>query len=125
MSLKVRKLMEEPGIDELEEGYSGVNTVWAVLKRDDITGFSSRIFRIDPGGHTPVHDHDREHVAVVIRGNCRVENGSQVEEAGEGCIITIPSNVKHRFYNPSNERLVLLVMNLYVDNTFEGLNNGV
>lgn len=115
MSLKVRRLTEEPGSDEFEEGYRGVNTVWMVLRRTDLAGFSSRIFRVEPGGHTPVHAHDRGHVAMVIRGICRVECGSEVEEVGEGCIVTIPSNAAHRFSNPGRERLVLLVMNLHVD----------
>jgi len=115
MSLKVRRLTEEPGSDELEEGYSGVNTVWAVLKRNDLTGFSSRIFRMEPGGHTSMHAHEREHAAIVIRGSCRVECGSESEEVGEGCILTIPSNATHRFSNPGKDRLVLLVMNLYME----------
>lgn len=117
MDLKVRRLTEEPGIEELEEGFSGVNTLWVVLKRDDLTGFSSRIFRMEPGGHTSMHAHEREHVAVVIRGTSRVECGSQVEEVGEGYILTIPSNATHRFSNPSEDRLVLLVMNLYIDSS--------
>lgn len=113
--MKVRRLTEEPGIDEAKEGYSGVNSVWAVLKRTDLAGFSCRIFRMEPAGHTSMHAHDREHVAVVVRGTCRVECGSQVEEVGEGCIVTIPSNEDHRFSNPGGDRLVLLVMNLYLE----------
>lgn len=112
-SLRIRKLSEEPGIDEHEEGYSGVNSVWAVLKRTDIAGFSSRIFRMEPGGHTATHSHDREHVVVVVKGTCRVESGPEVREAGEGSIITVPSNTTHRFSNPGRERLVLLIMNLF------------
>ncbi len=113
MSLRVRKLSEEPGVDEEEEGYSGVNSVWVVLKREDIDGFSSRVFRIEPGGHTPVHTHNREHVAVVIKGTARVDGGPYIREAGEGSIITIPKDIPHRFSNPSRDRLVLLIMNLF------------
>ena len=113
MSLKVRKLSEEPGIDEEEEGYSGVNSVWVVLKRENLEGFSSRVFRMEPGGHTPVHTHDREHVAVVIKGTARVDGGPYIREAGEGSIITIPKDIPHRFSNPTRDRLVLLIMNLF------------
>ncbi len=113
MSLKVRKLSEEPGVGEEEEGYSGVNSVWVVLKREDIDGFSSRVFRIEPGGHTPVHTHNREHVVVVIKGTARVDGGPYIREAGEGSIITIPKDIPHRFSNPSRDRLVLLIMNLF------------
>lgn len=115
MSFKIRKLKEEPGIDELEEGFKGVNSTWVVLKREDLSGFSSRIFRIEPGGHTPMHTHDREHIAVLIKGKCRVEAGREIRNANEGCIITLPGNIPHKFSNPSNEKLVLHIMNLFTD----------
>ena len=115
MSLRVRKLSEEPGVDEQEEGFSGVNSVWAVLKRTDLVGFSSRIFRIEPGGHTAAHAHDREHVAVVISGTCEAEGGGETMKAGSGSIITVPRNLRHRFSNPGPGRLVLLIMNLFTE----------
>ncbi|MGD2142270.1 MAG: cupin domain-containing protein [Candidatus Bathyarchaeota archaeon] len=113
MSLRIRKLSEEPGIDETEEGFSGVNSVWAVLKRTDLAGFSSRIFRMKPGGHTASHTHDREHVAVVIAGNCRIEGGGEAKTVSAGSIITVPQGLPHNFSNPGREGLVLLIMNLF------------
>jgi len=115
VSIRVRKLSEEPGIDEEEEGWSGVNSVWAVLKREDLTGFSSRIFRMGPLGHTAMHSHNREHVAVVIKGKCRVEGENGPLDVGEGNIIAVPANASHRFSNPGRDRLVLLIMNFFTD----------
>jgi quercetin dioxygenase-like cupin family protein len=114
MSLRVRKLSEEPGINEQEEGFSRVNTVWAVLKRTDLTGFSSRIFRMESGGHTATHTHDREHVAVVVSGTCKVEGGEDTAEVGAGSVITVPRNLPHKFSNPGPRRLVLLIMNFFM-----------
>ena len=112
MSIKVRKLSEEPGIDETEPGFQGVNSIWMVLKRTDLAEFSSRIFRMEPGGHTATHTHEREHVAVVVSGSCRVEVGEESWPAEAGNIITVPPNLIHRFSNPGRERLVLLIMNM-------------
>ena len=112
MSIKVRKLSEEPGIDETEDGFQGVNSVWAVLKKTDLTEFSSRIFRMKPGGHTATHTHEREHVAMVVSGTCRIEVGEESWTTGTGSIISVPPNLIHRFSNPGKERLVLLIMNL-------------
>ena len=112
MSLKVRKLSEEPGIDETEPGFQRVNSVWTVLRRTDLAEFSSRIFRMEPGGHTATHTHEREHVAVVVSGSCRVDIGEESWTAGAGSIITVPPNLIHRFTNPDKERLVLLIMNM-------------
>ena len=111
--MKVRRLREEPGEPEKEEGSSGVNSVDLVLKREDIAGFSSRILRIEPGGHTAFHEHEREHVAVVLRGRCRAETKTDMADVGEGCIVSIPPREPHRFNNPGKERLALLIVNLF------------
>ena len=113
MSVRIMKLSEVPGVDMEEEGFKGVNSVWAVLKRDDVTAFSSRIFRMGPGGHTAMHAHDREHVAVVVRGLCRIEGEGTIDEAGEGSVVAIPVGVPHRFSNETQDQIVLLIMNIY------------
>ena len=113
MSLKIRKLAEEPGEQVTEEGFSGVNNVWVVQKREEMGPFSSRIFRIEPGGHTDLHAHDREHIAVVIRGTCRVEGKGVVEDVREGSIVSVGKGVSHRFNNTGRERLALLIMNFF------------
>ncbi|MFP3952261.1 MAG: cupin domain-containing protein [Candidatus Bathyarchaeia archaeon] len=115
MSIRIRKLVEEPGEELKEEGYEGVNSVWVSLKRDDLEAFSSRLMRIDPGGHIGLHVHDREHIAVVIRGGCVVETGESGRAVGEGSIVTIPGGVPHRFVNDSDEKLALFIMNFYVE----------
>jgi quercetin dioxygenase-like cupin family protein len=113
MSVRIMKLSEVPGVDMEEEGFKDVNSVWAVLKKDDVTAFSSRIFRMGPGGHTAMHAHDREHVAVVVRGMCRIEGDGTIDEAGEGSVVAIPVGVPHRFSNETQDQIVLLIMNIY------------
>ncbi len=113
MSLRVRRLSEEPGEPMPEEGHVGVNSVMAVLKREDLAAYSSRIMRIMPGGHTAIHEHPREHVAFVLSGTCRVESGEDVALITPGQIVAIPQGVSHRFVNAGTGRLALLVMNLY------------
>lgn len=115
MSLSIRKISQEPGAPEQEEGYSGVNSIWVVPERADLAGFSSRIFRMAPGGHTSMHAHEREHVALVLGGPCRVECGAEDQSVAEGHVMTIPPNVPHRFSNPSGGRLALMIMNFYID----------
>jgi len=113
--IRVRKLNEEPGEPEREEGSQGVNSIDVVLKRADLKAFSSRILRIEPGGHTAFHDHTREHVAVVLRGRCRVETKDSTQEIREAMIATIPSSEGHRFFNPGSDRLALLILNLFAE----------
>jgi quercetin dioxygenase-like cupin family protein len=113
--IRVRRLNEEPGEPEKEEGSQAVNSIDVVLKRTDLKAFSSRILRIEPGGHTAFHSHPREHVAIVLRGRCKVETKDAAQELKEAMIVTIPSGEGHRFFNVGTERLALLILNLFTE----------
>lgn len=113
--IKVRRLSEEPGAPEAESGAQGVNSIDLVLKRTDCRAFSSRVLRIEPGGHTAFHSHDREHLAVVLSGRCRVETKDTNQEIRGGMVVAIPPNEGHRFFNPGSDRLALLVLNFFTE----------
>jgi quercetin dioxygenase-like cupin family protein len=113
--IRVRKLSEEPGVPEAESGSQGVNSIDLVLKRTDLKAFSSRVLRIEPGGHTAFHSHVREHIAMVLSGRCRVETRDAFQEIRGGMVVAIPSNEGHRFVNPGNDRLALLVLNFFTE----------
>ncbi|MCX6649791.1 MAG: cupin domain-containing protein [Candidatus Bathyarchaeota archaeon] len=113
--IRVRKLSEEPGAPETEDGSQGVNSIDLVLKRMDLKAFSSRILRIEPGGHTAFHSHVREHVAMVLSGRCRVETKDANQEIRGGMVVAVPSMEGHRFFNPGSERLALLILNLFAE----------
>jgi quercetin dioxygenase-like cupin family protein len=112
MKLKVRFLEEEPGEEITEEGYRGVNSVWLAVERGGLKEFSCRIFRIEAGGHTSMHSHERGHLALVLRGSCLVECASERRLLGEGALIEVPPMAPHRFINPGEDKLHLLIMNL-------------
>ena len=62
-----------------------------------------RVFRLDPGGFTPRHRHDWEHVNHVIRGRGRLRLGGAVHELKEKDFAFVPSNTEHQFENPYEE----------------------
>ncbi len=113
--LRIRRLSEEPGAPEAEVGALGVNAIDLVLKRADLKAFSSRVLRIEPGGHTAFHSHSREHIAVVLSGRCRVETKDTNTEIGGGMVVAIPQNEGHRFFNPGSNRLALLILNFFTE----------
>ena len=113
--IRVRKLNEEPGEMRAEEGSQGVNSIDVVLKRVDLKAFSSRILRINPGGHTAFHSHAREHVAVVLTGRCRIETMDTTQELREAMIVVVPSGEGHRFVNPGSVPLAILILNLFTE----------
>ena len=100
---------------EKEEGSVGVNAIDIVLKRTDVKGFSSRLLRIAPGGHTATHSHAREHAVAVVSGQCRVETKDGSTEVRGAMVMHIAPWEEHRFVNSGREGLALLVMNLFLE----------
>ncbi len=59
-----------------------------------------RVFRLGPGGFTPHHQHDWEHVNYVIKGKGRLKIGDSTYELDEKDFAYVPPNVMHQFTNP-------------------------
>ena len=115
MTLKIRTLSQEPGEPMPGEGHHQVNTVMAVHKKD-VSAYSCRILRIEPGGHTATHTHPREHYALALTGKARVETDTEVAEIKPGTVVNIPPDTPHRFVNATTEKTALMVQNLYPKN---------
>ena len=73
-------------------------------KEDGSQNMIMRLFCIAPGGHTPYHVHDFEHLVRVVSGK-----GAAIDEAGVsyelslGQSVFVRPNEKHQFANPYAE----------------------
>jgi quercetin dioxygenase-like cupin family protein len=112
MSLRVRKLNEEPGEPMPGEGHRGVNSVM-VVDEADVGSYSCRVLRIEPGGGTASHSHPRTHVVLALSGAARVETAQEGVEIEPGVVVTVPGDVPHRFVNVTDRGAELLVQNLF------------
>jgi len=75
-----------------------------------------RRFRIRPGGHTPHHLHDHEHVVKVIAGRGRITDGQGREhEIRAGQSVFVPGGEKHQFLNPGEDPFEFLCIILNPD----------
>jgi quercetin dioxygenase-like cupin family protein len=115
MKLKKRILSQEPGEPMPGEGHHKVNSVMAVNKRE-LSAYSCRILRIQPGGSTATHTHPREHVVLALTGEATVETDTETTEITPGTIIDIPPDTPHRFTNTTTQKTALLIQNLYPKN---------
>ncbi len=50
------------------EGAEGTMIRWLVAQKDGAPNFALRMFEVEPGGHTPYHQHDWEHEVYVLEG---------------------------------------------------------
>lgn len=77
-------------------------------KADGAPNFSIRVFTLEPGGHTPHHSHESEHVNYVIRGVGQVMEGDAPTEVREGDFIFVPPFKRHQYRNIGKDPLVFM-----------------
>ena len=85
------------------EGASRVSKKVPIGKSEGWEGYTLRTFTLEPGGHTPRHTHDWEHVNYVIRGRGRLMIDGKEDDVAEKDFAFIPPNVVHQYANPFDE----------------------
>ncbi len=100
--MKVISLDQVSSAPMMMAGAEGVTKQVPIGAGDGAPNFSFRVFTVIPGGHTPYHSHDSEHLNYVIQGE-----GVLVDEAGEkhpvkaGKFALVKPNEKHQYRNTS------------------------
>lgn len=100
--MKVVSLDQLPAVPMAMAGALNVSKQVPLGQGDGAPNFSFRVFTIAPGGHTPYHVHDSEHLNYVIAGE-----GALVNEAGEltpvkaGDFALVLPQEKHQYRNTS------------------------
>jgi len=86
------------------EGASNVKMRMLIGPADNSENIFMRHFIIAPGGNTPFHQHNYEHVIKIEknRGVAVDENGNEFE-VKKGQSLFVKPNEKHQFRNPFKE----------------------
>jgi len=66
------------------EGAKGVYKQVTLSRKDGVPTCSFRVFTIEPGGHTPFHQHKFEHMNYVISGEGILAAEDREHELREG-----------------------------------------
>lgn len=98
--------LEEPS----EEGIKDMKVRWLISKNDGAKNFAMRIFEIQPGGHTPLHQHNWEHEVFVLEGNGVARDREKQESFKQGDIFFIPPMEWHQFVNTGKEILKFICL---------------
>jgi quercetin dioxygenase-like cupin family protein len=102
--MRVKIEQEIPEAFVQDEGAQNVTKRILIGPGDGSSRIIMRYFKILPGGNTPKHSHDFEHVVRVEKGR-----GLVVDEAGQeipisiGHSVYISSGKEHQFKNPHDE----------------------
>ena len=85
------------------EGAEKVFKQVPISRNDGTLSFCFRVFTIEPGGHTPYHTHDFEHLNYVISGQgLLVDEQGQKHQLRAGEFALILPDEKHQFRNSSD-----------------------
>ncbi len=79
------------------EGAEGVRMAMMVGREDGAPNFALRAFRVEPGGHSPQHQHDYEHEVFVVEGAGDVLLGGQRRPIRPGDVVYVPADHEHQF----------------------------
>jgi len=82
------------------EGAVNVYKKVPVGRKEGWSGYTMRTFTISPGGHSPKHSHDWEHVNYVIQGKGRLMIDGREQDVDERDFAFVPANIEHQFSNP-------------------------
>jgi quercetin dioxygenase-like cupin family protein len=85
-----------------EEGAKGTTIRWLLGKPEQAPNFAMRLFELEPGGATPLHEHAWEHEVYVLDGSLQVvvEQGP-VEVSADAAVLVMPGE-RHQFRNVGN-----------------------
>ena len=91
----------------------GAQKAWKQVplsREDGAPMYSYRVFTVEPGGYTPYHQHNYEHMNYIIEGE-----GALVNEHGEenplnaGDFALVMPNEKHQYRNKSDKNPMVMI----------------
>ena len=89
---------------------AGVRIRWLIDENCGAPNFAMRHFEIQPGGATPLHEHEWEHEVFILGGTGVVVSAGGESEFGPGDVIFMPPGETHCFKNTGPEPVTMLCL---------------
>jgi len=99
-------------IEKIKPDMKGAKDIYKQIPisgKDGSPNFSFRVFTVEPGGHTPLHNHPFEHLNYVIEGSGTVVNGKEERDLKKGDFVLIMPGEMHQYKNVSGSQSLLLL----------------
>jgi len=91
-------------------GATGASRQVPIGKADGAPNFSIRVFTLEPGGHTPHHQHDSEHLNYILEGSGVAMEGDTPRPIQAGDFVLVKPHEKHQYRNTGDSPLVFMCM---------------
>ncbi|MCP3867957.1 MAG: cupin domain-containing protein [Gammaproteobacteria bacterium] len=106
--MKITRLDACDSVPITMEGVMGAVKQVPIGQTDDSPNFSVRVFTLKPGGHTPHHNHDSEHVNYIIEGSGELLDGDKPRQIKKGDFILVKPQERHQYRNTGDTPLVFI-----------------
>src|SRR5262245_49303180 len=94
------------GLAEIESERVKLNKRYLEFLR--VSTMSVGLYVLPAGGTDPQLPHKEDEMYYVVRGQARMRIGSVDQPVGKGNVIFVGANVEHRFYDITEELVVLV-----------------
>lgn len=101
--MPVRKYSDVEAMKVEMDGVVNVTKKVPIGANEGWDGYTMRTFTIGPGGNTPKHAHDWEHVNYIIRGKGQLMIDGEKHIVEEKDFALVPPNTEHQFSNPFDD----------------------
>ncbi len=108
--MKITNLPECESLPVAMKGAKGASRQLPIGKTDGAPNFSIRVFTLEPGGHTPHHIHESEHLNYVMEGSGVAMEGDTPRPISKGDFVLVTPHEKHQYRNTGTEPLVFMCM---------------
>ena len=99
-----------PGTPVAMDGAALVSMKLLVGRADGAENFAMRHFTVEPGGHTPRHQHNYEHEVLILRGEGTVEDEGTLHAIAAGDALYVEPNRVHQFVNTGDGPLEFICL---------------
>ena len=90
-------------------GAKGIYKQIPISRENGTPTFSFRVFTIEPGGHTPLHNHPFEHLNYIIEGNGKVVANSLEHDLKKGDFVMVQPGEIHQYKNASSSYPLVMI----------------
>ncbi|UCG39464.1 MAG: cupin domain-containing protein [bacterium] len=108
--MKITRLEDCERMAVAMEGARSVTRQVPIGRADGAPNFSIRVFTLEPGGHTPHHSHESEHLNYILSGEGEVMEGRTPRPVRQGDFILVPPRETHQYRNTGTGPLVFMCM---------------
>ncbi|MGK2905902.1 MAG: cupin domain-containing protein [Desulfuromonadales bacterium] len=108
--MKITNLQQCERFPVTMDGAAGATRQVPIGKADGAPNFSIRVFTLEPGGHTPHHQHESEHLNYILEGRGLVLEGETRRPVRAGDFVLVTPHEKHQYRNTGDCPLVFMCM---------------